>query len=312
MNIWICGGGNIAHALSVMIQHNITVLTRLPDKWSDCIVANSMYSNQINSTHSNRIKVTDSALGIDQAQIIIIAVPIYAFDSILAKISPCFNPKSLIVVICGRLFMNKWTNYNLTNNLVITARTPYICRIEKYGFSVSITGTVHQSLKCWFSDKSDKNIIEDLFGFKVGILDHIELIDLNNSNSILHPARLYDIISNKRLDTYFYADWTLESSTVLIMSDSELGSLIRKIGLEIQPSILDHYGATTAQELTTKMRSLSALKDIGVPDDRSHRYYTEDVDIALKYIIELGELYDVDMPMLKKIYNLLGLPANGT
>ena len=320
-NICVCGGGNISHAIAGMLgpNHCVNVLTRQPAKWNQLIKVITPKSEFVHSL--NKIS-SDPADIIPDADIIIVSGPIYAIADIMYQIKDFINEKAIIISVVGRLFTHLIKDFGLKNNIIVISRTPYICRIESYGQSVRITGYVHKSLCCWFSKNPDLNIISELFGFDTHILKNIESINLNNSNSLLHPCRLYVLFRNQTsypAIPLFYKDWCITSSELLLECDTELQSLIHKMNLTTNnkievTTILDHYEVTDAKTLTEKIQSIQALSHIRVPmiyspdefyADYSHRYFTEDVDYGLKYILDKALEYDVHTPKMAIVYQFL-------
>lgn len=322
MNICICGGGNISHALAGILSHNgnyINVLTRKPHKWSKKIMVTLPDDKKIIGNLKN---ISNQAKNvIPHCHIIIISVPIYAINDIFEKIKLFLTKKMTIIGIPGRLYSLYNKNFDKINQIYIL-RTPYISRISKYGNSVTVSGYCYKGINYWSNnfDKSNK-ILENLFNFKLNKITNIESVNLVNSNTILHPARLYSLFKDKKeydKIPLFYGEWNLESSEILLECDKELFYLITIINQKNKNNkiyvkgILEHYESNNAIELTNKIKSIKSFSKIYTLMiqnnnnkficDINSRYITEDIFIGMKYLIDKSNKYHIDIPYIKKIY----------
>ena len=142
---------------------------------------------------------------------------------------------------------------------------------------------------------------------------------------MLHTCRLYSIFANNKRaylqKLYFYNEWDLLSSILLIECDKELQQLILEINkteekpIYVKP-IIEHYEINDAFELTKKISSICSLQSMMVPmqykdkvyvADLTNRYFTEDLHYGLKYIINLCDKYKIKAPMCHGVYNGLML-----
>ena len=96
--------------------------------------------------------------------------------------------------------------------------------------------------------------LEKLFEKPVSIADSYYEVSLSNSNPLLHPARLYTMWKDWQpriiypRNPQFYAEWTIEASTLLLKMDDEFQHLLKVLGLEpgCIPTILNYYESTDA------------------------------------------------------------------
>ena len=111
----------------------------------------------------------------------------------------------------------------------------------------------------------------------------------------------------------FYAEWTLEASTLLLQMDEELQQLLPVLGLPkgCIPPILDYYEAADAESLTQKLRSIKAFQGIlspmkavegGFVPDFSSRYFTEDFPYGMRFMVETAKQYHAAIPTIWKLY----------
>jgi hypothetical protein len=322
-NICICGGGNISHALVGKLSyegHKINVLTRKPLKWNNKIRTFINTPNDKYDIESKINKVSENpAITLDNVDIVIITCPLMAINNILTKIKPYLRPNMILISIPGRLFINFIEKNNIKNKLITILRTPYICTIKEYGNSVYISGFIHDKINYWSNCDIASDILNNLFKFKNNRLLNSLSIDLVNSNLILHSSRLFVLFyENKSYNEIpkFYSEWCIESSKMLIVCDKELHNLIDKINENIKnkiyvKDILSHYQSNDEISLTNKIKSIKSLPDRSTVIKKNNKYYADinnryfqEEIIALEFVLQLAKKYNVNIPNLKKIYNL--------
>lgn len=318
-NICVCGGGNISHALGGTLSYNghtVNIFTRNPKKWNKIINVKNPeleYNGKIS-------KISDDPKDvITNCEIVIISVPIYAIDSILNKIKPYLTNDMTIIGIPGRLYSQFYKGLENINQIYLL-RTPYISRITEYGSQVTITGFCYGDLNYWSNNfEKSEVILNHLFPFNLVKIKNIMSIDIVNSNTILHPSRLYALFKDTKEYTHeplFYGDWDLNSSNILVECDRELQQLIFAINNRLSKdkvyvkTILQHYECSDENELTKKIKNIKAFTKptpmIKINDkyycDYKNRYITEDIHIGLKYVLTLATKYNVSIPKIKEIY----------
>ena len=163
-------------------------------------------------------------------------------------------------------------------------------------------------------------VFERLWDTPTTLLDSYLEAAISNSNPILHTGRLYSMFGpgNKGAwdhNFYFYREWTLEASRIIMAMDSELSLLLDKLNVSREhiPTLLDYYQSRDASSLTRKLQSIAAFRDIlspmkqtaagtWVPDFQS-RYFTEDFPFGLHYIKLLNDKYSIKAPTIDTVYN---------
>lgn len=111
----------------------------------------------------------------------------------------------------------------------------------------------------------------------------------------------------------FYEEWTDDSSELLIACDNELQMLCQRLNeldlSGIKPLTL-YYGSDTPENMTKKIRSITAFKGIKSPmaetengfiPDFSSRYFQEDFPFGLCIIKGFCELADLKTPNIDKV-----------
>lgn len=328
MNITICGGGNLGHVcagfLGAKEECHVSLLTTHPDRWShrvEVIAPNGkIFGGRIETVSSVPQDV------IPQADIVLICLPGYAIHDVLLIITPYIKPTTWVgtVVSSTGFFFEAMKIFPQTQPLFGFQRVPFISRIINYGHSAELKGyknSLGVAVEQTDNKENVKMTLETLFNTPTKLLDSYYEVSLSNSNPLLHPARLYSLWKDWKPGTsyehnpFFYADWTLEASELLIAMDKEFQTLISKLGLKkgCIPTLLDYYESYDANSLTKKLCSIPAFQGILSPmtvnmfgrfePDFSSRYFTEDFPYGLRFIVETAEKQMVEIKKIKKVYN---------
>ena len=199
---------------------------------------------------------------------------------------------------------------------------PFISRIIEYGRKVELKGykeSLHVAIEHSDAKEDVRETLEQLFEKPITLAENFYEVSLSNSNPLLHPARLYTMWGDWQpgivypRNPQFYAEWTLEASTLLLQMDEELQQLLPVLGLQkgCIPPVLDYYEACDAESLTQKLRSIKAFQGIlspmkavedGFVPDFSSRYFTEDFPYGMRFIVETAKQYHAAIPTISKIY----------
>ena len=329
MNITICGGGNIAHALAAILSltDEVSVMTRQPELWEQLLIYKKGDSDycQGNSLHA----VDENPAIVEGAALIIIAVPRFAISDILKKIKPHLHAGQVVAFIPAPsgledVVVELRNEYGV--EVIGVQRVPYIARIVQYGHVVTLSDdrAVH---KVVMSNPEYKNFWNEFivtrFGGRVEHLSSFFAFTFSNANPLLHPARLMVLLDNPSYERMplFYEEWTDESSELYVKSDVEMLTVMKKypeidIAKDYE-SALDHYGVKTVQELTQKIRSIPSFRGIKSPyrlnarnqyvPDLSSRYFTEDVAYGTVRIKEMAKKVGVLTPTIDMFVNKIEL-----
>ena len=97
--------------------------------------------------------------------------------------------------------------------------------------------------------------------------------------------------------------------------DQEFQILLKRIGVKdgAIPSVLQYYESHDAESLTKKISSIPAFQGIASPmkadeygkyvPDFSSRYFTEDFPYGMRFIVEVAEKNQTEVPMIQHVYN---------
>lgn len=324
MRICICGGGNLGHVCAGFLAnrgHQVSILTTKPERWSQTIVVvapDGSFKGKLAQVSSHPDEV------IPQAEIVLVCLPGFAIHDELTKIKPYLSKNCLVgtVVSSTGFFFEAFEVLSSDIALFGFQRVPFISRIIEYGQKAELKGykdSLHVAIEQTENKESVRVVLEQLFEKPVTLAGSFYEVSLSNSNPILHPSRLYTMWKDWQpgivypRNPQFYAEWTLEASTLLLQMDDEFQSLLKKLGLKegCIPPILDYYESTDADSLTQKLRSIKAFQNISSPmkaveggfiPDFSSRYFTEDFPYGMRFIVETAQKHHVSIPTTENIY----------
>ncbi len=306
--ICICGGGHIAHSLVAACGRfcDVSVFTRRPYKWNDRL--EYQIGDGPKEITAGHVFASNNPQIVADSDVIVIALPRFAIDDELAKIMPFLRKGQSVVFIPAPAGMEQIVSKlsMLGVETVAFQRVPFVARVVRYGHSVWM-GSVRSISRLALSDGSRKEMwktfVEHFIGGEVQFLSSFLIFTFSNSNPLLHPSRLVELLRNGNQGVYekcpyFYAEWTDVSSEHYVKADAEMYAAFMaysKVTVENDyESALDHYESKTPQELTCKMRSIESLKQILAPWKQRHdglwepdftsRYFTEDVPFGTSVI----------------------------
>lgn len=324
MRICICGGGNLGHVCAGFLAnrgHQVSILTTRPERWSQTIqvvAPDGIFFGQL-------AQATDRPdLVIPDAEVVLVCLPGYAIPKELSKINAYLSKSCLVgtVVSSTGFFFEAFKTLSSDITLFGFQRVPFISRIIEYGKKAELKGykdSLHVAIEHSDAKEDVRQTLEQLFEKPVTLAENYYEVSLSNSNPLLHPARLYTMWKDwaegviYSHNPQFYAEWTLDASTLLLQMDEELQQLLLVLGLQkgCIPPILNYYEACDAESLTQKLRSIRAFQGIlspmkavdgGFVPDFCSRYFTEDFPYGMRLIVETAKQYHAPIPTISKIY----------
>lgn len=324
MKICICGGGNLGHVCAGFLAnrgHQISILTTRPERWNsklEIVAPDGIFTGKLSQINAKPEEV------IPQAEIVLICLPGYAIHDELVKIKTYLSKEAVIgsVVSSTGFFFEAFKVLPSDIPLFGFQRVPFISRIIDYGKKAELKGykeTLHVAIENTSDKEPIRAELEELFEKPVSIADSYYEVSLSNSNPLLHPARLYTMWKDWQPGIFyprnpqFYAEWTVEASTLLLKMDDEFQQLLKALGVKpgCIPTILDYYESTNAASLTQKLHDIRAFQGILSPmkeveggwiPDFSSRYFTEDFPFGMRFIVETAHEQYVAIPTIEKVY----------
>lgn len=319
-SVCIYGGGNIAHSLAAVIsvKQPVTVVTRHPDIWVDRL---SFVQGGLMHNGGYDVTATSDASVVSGADIVFIALPQFAIDEAIATLLPNLRSGTEVVFVPAPARTAEYVKRIADNGCSVVGfqRVPFISRICEYGKSVSISYP-RQVNKLVVSKREMRGewvvLVQEWFGSKAEYLSSFLSFTFSNSNPLLHPARLVELLKGGDCGKYdrcplFYAEWTDASSELYIKADEEMFNVFRAYAPECAmsdyESAFDHYEVSSSQALTQKIRTISSLKNILAPwvhigdkwePDYKSRYFTEDIPFGTKMIQDYARKVGVKTPVI--------------
>ncbi len=322
--IAICGGGNLGlTCVGVFASDGFetSVLTGHPRQWSKEIIVSDPHGKEYTGTLDS---ISDNPVDIiPDSDMILLCLPGNLIQNELLKIKPYLKYEAVVgSIVSSTGFFYFAHDIMPEQPLFGFQRVPFISRIREYGRHADLLGykpVVNVAVENIDNKEEFRKILELLFHTPVNILNNFYEASLTNSNPILHTGRMYSLWGDKAVDpipnqSLFYADWTDEASEIILQMDAEFMSLIKILGIkeEVIPSLLTYYESYNATSLTNKIKNIPAFKNIKSPmveteegwlPDYSSRYFVEDFNFGLRFIKELAEKYNLDTPIIDKVYS---------
>lgn len=328
MKITICGGGNLGHVvagfLSSQKENSVSLLTTRPEAWIseievvDC--RGKVFHGKLDQISAKASEV------INGRDLVIVCLPGFAIHDVLTEIRPFLSSETLVgtVVSSTGFFFEAMKLLPDNQPLFGFQRVPFISRIIEYGHSAELKG-YKESLSVAVEQTADKesvrSLLEELFCAPTKLLDSYYEVSLSNSNPLLHTARLYSLWKDWKpgisydYNPGFYEEWTVETSELYVTMDKEFQILLKKIGVRdgAIPPVLQYYESYDAESLTKKISSIIAFKGISSPmiinksgkyePDFKSRYFTEDFPYGMRFIVEVAEKNQIEVPIIQHVYN---------
>ncbi len=325
MKVCICGSGSLGHVCAAVLSSregvSVNLLTRNTNLRAGEIVATDpggmQYRGSIEKVSTWAREV------IPDSDIVLLCLPGFAIRPTLEKIKPFAGSTPVGSIVSSSGFFFEAMEIMPGHPLFGFQRVPFIARTDNYGRSARLLGyKKHLALATVNvnAPESLRLMWERLWDTPTILLDSYLEAAISNSNPILHTGRLYSMFGPGskgawERNIYFYREWTDESSQIIMAMDSELSLLLDKLNVSREhiPTLLDYYESRNESELTRKLQSIAAFRDILSPmkqtaggswiPDLQSRYFTEDFPCGLHYIKLLNDRYSVAAPTIDAVYS---------
>jgi hypothetical protein len=326
IKVCICGGGNIGHSLVAAFGRygDVGVLTRRPEEWSEHL--RFQIADSVCEETTGRVIASSDPSIILEASVIVIALPRFAIKQELAKIEPFLHSGQALVFVPAPAGMEEIVGQMSNKGVEVIGfqRVPFISRIKEYGKLVGM-GAVRSVHKIAVSNDSKKDFWTEYFAAQIGgsveFLFSFLSFTFSNSNPLLHPARLVELLQRESYEKcpLFYAEWGDMASELYLAADKEMQRVFEACNLEAArldyESVLGHYEVSNLVELTKKIRSIEAFKSIVAPykkcedglwrPDFTSRYFTEDVPFGTSVIQKYARSVEMETPTLDFLVDFL-------
>lgn len=346
MQITVCGGGNAAHTTTGLLsshkEHQVNVYLSFGDeaeKWRAGLVAQGgmKVNRQGNAILGSPEKISrNPAEVIPDSQIVLLALPAFAHESILKDIAPYLGEGTLLGALAARgcfdlCAMDVLGNKVETLTLFGLQTLPWACRIKEYGQEVDILGT---KARVEFAT-CPPNQAGELVSFLSRQLDiHLEPIEsflsltLAGTGQIIHPGVMYGLFC-------YWDGQTFDEAPLFYQGiDAHTADILQRLSDEVQilrstlearyPTIdlnsvrpLDEWlclsyaddieDTSSLQTYFVTNRSYAGLKvpvkkvNGGLVPDFQARYLSEDVPFALLATKGIAELAGIPTPTIDEV-----------
>jgi hypothetical protein len=260
---------------------------------------------------------------VEEAGLIILAVPGFAWKEILAKIGPWVHPDACLGAIPGTFGFDWLARKYVGDEIALFGfqRSPYVSQTLRYGRSVKVTGVRGRNV-AGVQPLRKTGLIAGVLSARLRLnietVSNYLAITLNPGNTAFHSSRLYGLFSNwdpgaaSRRCPLFYTEWDDAASDCYFALDSDIQAICKSLPLDlggVQP-IADHYGERTCAGLTARIRTLPALQGIRAPMSRegirwqpdfAHRFFQEDMLQGLVTYRGIAEMTAAPTPAIDAI-----------
>lgn len=320
MRVCVIGGGNIGSVLAgdmAFRGYQVDLLTGKPESWSHEIEVHDLEQQEV---HSGRLhRITDSMEILSQADVIFSTVPSNVFCEKIKEMTPFLKKGTYLGIIPGSGGCEFCCREIIEKGCVLFGfqRVHSIARIREYGKAVNVTSRKKEVQIGAIPKNKTKEIckiVEELLGIPAREVSNYLNVTLTPSNPILHTTRLYTMFRDYEepmvydKNIQFYAQWTEESSEMLLACDQELQNICKKFpDLDLQQvvSLKKHYEVQDKKQMTEKISHIPAFQNIWSPmkkketgyvPDKSSRYFQEDFPYGLCIIKAFAVIAQEETP----------------
>lgn len=334
MKICVIGGGNIGTLIAAESAYNgyeTFVYSSRAREWGKEI---DVYSSDDEYLFTGgHVTATDQIIeAVEGASYIFVTVPSQIFPDIANELYGILKPGQCIIAVPG--FGGAEFAFSEIIKLGVDffgmSRVHSIARLKENGRSVFMLGR-KSSLETAAIPNSESSraatFLNDFFKTDTKTLPNYLNVTLTPSNPILHTTRLYSMFSRFSPDHQFdrnipfYEEWDEKTSKYILACDSELTELCDTIPMDLSGVVPLHiyYERDTAEGLTEKIRGISAFRGLSSPMkkvgdnwciDWGSRYFTADFCYGLKILIDIADLFDVNVDTMREIWDWYRKTAN--
>jgi hypothetical protein len=346
MQIAICGGGNAAHTsaglLSAREEHRVNVYLSIEDEaklWQAGITSQGGLTvlRQDGPVKGLPEKISsDPAVVIPGSQLVLLALPAFAHESVLEKIAPYLEQGTLVGALAAR------GSYDLCTRDVLKSKAdsvtvfglqtlPWACRIKHYGREVEVLGikAMVDFATCPPEQADDlASFLSHQLGVPLSPMGSFLSLTLAGTGQIIHPGVMFGLFSNWDGQPFdeaplFYQGIDAHTAEVLQKLSDEIQALraafeasfphvdlssVRSLADWLCHSYADDIEDTSSlQTYFVTNRSYAGLKvpmrplNGGLVPDFQARYLSEDVPFALLATRGIAELAGVPTPTMDEV-----------
>lgn len=346
MQITICGGGNAAHTLAGLLaaqpENIVKVYLSLEpelEAWRAGLSAQGglqVVSDQSVIIGQPEAVASEPAKVVPGAQLILLALPAFAHESVLQEITPYLDEDAWIGALpargCFDLCARQVLGNRYTEMVTFGLQTlPWACRIQSYGRGVVILGSkARVDLAAWPGNYAGEvaAVLGKLLNIRLEPIPSFLSLTLAGTGQLIHPGIMYGLFLNWEGEPFieaplFYQGVDTFTVDVLQMLSDEVQAIRHRLE-KIYPALelsavrpLDEwlhrsYEKDIADPSNLQMsfvtnRSYTGLRapmrnqDGRLYPDFQSRYLSEDVPFALVAARGIAELAGVPTPAMDRV-----------
>ena len=346
MQITICGGGNAAHTLAGILAaqpaNRVNVYLSLQAEliqWKEGIqaqggiVVRRGQSQIIGRPERISAEPADAVPG---AQLILLALPAFAHESVLQEITPYLDQGAWIGALpargcfdlCARMVLGE----RYAEMVIFGLQTlPWACRVQRYGREAIILGTkASVDLAARPAERGGEmaSILGNLLNLDLKSISSFLSLTLAGTGQLIHPGIMYGLFHHWDGEPFveaplFYQGIDASTADFLQALSDEVQSIRRRL-VEITPDLdlsavrplaewlrhsyeNDIADRSSLQAALVTNRGYAGLKapmrsqDGGLYPDFQARYLSEDVPYALVATRGIAELAGVPTPTMERV-----------
>jgi hypothetical protein len=208
MQITVCGGGNAAHTsagiLAARKEHQVNVYASFGDesqRWQKGIASGGLtVTSPDGYIEGNPFKISsDPSEVIPGSQMVLLALPAFAHESVLREIAPHLEGGALVGALAARgcfdLCARDVLKAKADQVIIFGLQTlPWACRIKHYGSEVIILGSkasVDLATRPRKQAKRTADLLADLLGVSMEPIGNFLSLTLAGTGQIIHPGVMY-------------------------------------------------------------------------------------------------------------------------
>jgi hypothetical protein len=346
MRITICGGGNAAHTAAGLFaaceEYRVNVylsFEKEAQSWREGVLARGgifVKGEKSSSLGRPELISADPAEAIPGSQIVILALPAFAHETVLREIGAYLDDGAWLGALAARGCFDLAAKGALSEKtervkLFGLQTLPWACRVREYGQAVDILGTkVGVDMAVSYREGADELAasLGECMGLRLKLIENFFSLTLAGTGQLIHPGVMYGLFRNwdgALFDKapYFYQGIDEGTSEVLQAMGDEVQSLradlerlypnldlsaVRPLDEWLRRSYGDDIQDVSSLQVSfTSNRSYAGLRapmrvvDGGLAPDFKARYLAEDVPYALLATRGIAALAGTPTPMIDSV-----------
>ena len=311
-NVTILGAGAIAYGTAALLSrdgHNVTIWSPSGRRTREIAAGHPLVATKaINGSFKPKIACT-CAEALARAEVIIIAVPGYAYYTVLGAAALHLRSEQYVIfsshMSFAALYLANLLHKRGITTPIVALGTTFVTARQPSNTNVTVK-TIRPRLDAAVFPESVSDralgVCRKLFGDKFVLRPNILAVSLANVNPEVHLAIMLCNISRIELgeDWTQFRTLTPAVGRMLEAIDAERLALADHFGLSVR-TVHDHFHLSYELPygpLGEMIKPLGKLdRDAKGPDSLNSRYITEDVPFGLVPIVRVAALAGISVPL---------------